>query len=121
MKKIASALIIIVIFLIFGFNVYNSKKEYYEKHVGFYNKNFSGEVKKITEGRGTIIYYNSNEYFYTFFCEDEYKIDEYIKVGDIVVKKTGTLEVCRNNTDNIIITSKVIKPEKSYFKYFFSF
>jgi len=121
MKKTASILIIIVIFIIFGFYVYNSKREYYEKHIEFYDKNFSEEVKKITEGRGTKIYYNSNEYFYTFFCEDEYKIDRDLKVGDIIVKKTDTLEVCRNSMDNIILTSKVIKPKKSYFEYFFYF
>ncbi len=119
-KKIIGSLIIIVIIIIFGFNIYNSKSEYYKKHIEFYNKKFSSEVNKIVEGRGTKIYYNTNDYFYTFFCEKEYKMDEIIKFGDILVKKKDTLEVCRNSINNIIFSTKVIKPKKTYFEYFFN-
>lgn len=119
MKKVVSSLLIVLILLIFGFNIYNSKREYYKEQVEFYNKNFSGVVKDICEGRGTKIYYSSNEYFYTFFCEDEYKLDENVKVGDIVIKEFETLEICRNKRDNVIISSNVMKPEKSYFEFFF--
>ena len=117
-KKIAFSIIPIVL-LLFIFNVYNSKKEFYLKQNEFYDQIFTSEVTKIIEGRGTKIYYNSNEYFYSDYCEDEYKLEKIIKVGDILEKKTGILEVYRGDKNNMLINCKVIKPKKTYFQIFF--
>ncbi|KFF15772.1 hypothetical protein IW20_12775 [Flavobacterium hydatis] len=118
MKKAITLFVLVLIAFIFGFNIYNSKKELYQKHLEFYNKNFTAEVEKIYEGRGTKIYYSPNIFFYNNYCEDEYKLKETIKVGDIIVKKAEILEVYRKDKSNKIITCKVINPGKSYFQYF---
>lgn len=112
MKKVIVLLVIVII--IFIFNVYNSKNE-------FYNQIFTSQVVKIIEGRGTKIFYNSSDYFYSDYCEDEYKLEELIKVGDVLEKKIGILEVYRGDKNNRIIICRVIKPEKSYFQNFFTF
>lgn len=121
MKKAIGFLIIIIIFSLFTFNVYNSKNEFYLKQNEFYNQIFNSQVTKIIEGRGTKIFYNSSEYFYSDYCEDEYKLEELIKVGDILEKKIGILEVYRGDKNYKIITCRIIKPEKSYFQNFFGF
>jgi|694.fasta_scaffold18069_3 hypothetical protein len=119
MKKKIAFSIIPIILLLFIFNVYNSKKEFYLKQNEFYDQIFTSEVTKIIEGRGTKIYYNSNEYFYSDYCEDEYKLEKIIKVGDILEKKTGILEVYRGGKNNKLINCKVVKPKKTYFQNFF--
>lgn len=121
MKKIIALLVVILIIIIFIFNVYNSKNEFYLKQNEFYNQIFTSQVVKIIEGRGTKIFYNSSDYFYSDYCEDEYKLEELIKVGDVLEKKIGILEVYRGDKSNRIIICRVIKPEKSYFQNFFGF
>jgi hypothetical protein len=100
--------VLLIIVSIFSFAVYNSKSEFYRKHNEFYNQIFTAQVTKIVEGRGTKIFYNSNNYFYSDYCEEEYKLEKLIKVGDVIRKKTGILEIYRE--DFQIISCKVIKP-----------
>lgn len=119
MKKLIALLFGLIALLLFVFNVYSSKKEFYLKQKEFYNKTFTSQVTKIIEGRGTKIFYNSNEYFYSDYCDDEYKLEELIKIGDILDKKTGILEVYRDNSK--IITCKIIEPKESYSESFFGF
>lgn len=63
-ENIMKKIILLVIILIFCFVIYNSKKDFYEKSEEFYRKSFSGEIKKIIEGRGTKVYYENDSYFY---------------------------------------------------------
>ena len=107
MKKIIFSLLLLIIVSIFSFAVYNSKSEFYHKHNEFYNQIFTAQVTKIVEGRGTKIFYGSNNYFYSDYCEEEYKLEKLIKVGDVIRKKTGILEIYRE--DFQIISCKVIK------------
>ena len=114
MKKIIP---IIFILSIFCFVVYNSKTEYYEKSKEFYSKTFSGEIIKITEGRGNKIYYESDKYFYSSECENLE-----IKVGDLVRKNINEIIVLRKNSNGEYIEigkEQIKKPSKSYFNYFF--
>ena len=114
MRKIIPAIIVISIFC---FMVYNSKTEYYEKSKEFSRSTFSGEILKITEGRGSKIYYENDKYFYDSDCEGLE-----IKVGDVVRKSISEIIVMRKNSNGeyVEIGKEIIKePNKSYFNYFF--
>jgi hypothetical protein len=106
---------IILVFSIFCFIVYNSKTEYYEKSKEFYKSTFSGEILKITKGRGNKIYYENDKYFYDIDGLD-------IKVGDVVRKSVNEIIVLRKGSNGEYVEvekEKIIEPSKSYFNYFF--
>ena len=108
---------VILVISIFCFMVYNSKTEYYEKSKQFYANSFSGEIIKITEGRGNKIYYENDKYFYDFECDGLE-----IKVGDVVRKNINEIIVLRKNLNGeyVEVGKEIIKkPSKSYFNYFF--
>lgn len=114
MRKIIPAVIVISIFC---FMVYNSKTEYYEKSKEFYTNTFSGEILKITEGRGNKIYYENDKYFYDSNCEGLE-----IRVGDVVRKSISEIIVMRKDSigEYVEVGKQIIKePSKSYFNYFF--
>lgn len=107
----------IIVFLFFCFMVYNSKTEDYKERIKFRKSTFSGEIIKITEGRGTKIYYDNDKYFYESNCETLE-----IKVGDIVRKTYDEITVNRKNSNGeyVEVGKEIIKePSKSYFNYFF--
>ncbi len=113
MKKI----ILIVIISIFCFIVYNSKTENYENSKEFYRNNFSSEIEKIVEGRGTKIYYENDKFFY----EDDFRGIK-LKIGDLIRKNNSEIIVLRKNINGEYVevgkgTSK--EPSKCYFNYFF--
>ena len=113
MKKIISAIII----LIFFFIVYNSKTDYYEKSKQFHTKYFSGEIQKIDEGRGTKIYYDRDNYFY----ESDYDGIKLL-VGDVIRKSGSEITIVRKDINGNYVEigkGKSIEPKKSYFDYFF--
>ncbi|REG88748.1 hypothetical protein [Flavobacterium aquicola] len=114
MRKIFPVIIVISIFC---FMVYNSKTEYYEKSIEFSKSTFSGEILKITEGRGNKIYYENDKYFYDSNCEGLE-----IQVGDVVRKSIGEIIVMRKDSNGkyVEVGKQIIKePSKSYFNYFF--
>lgn len=107
---------------IFIFVTYNTKKQFYQEHKDFYKNDLNGVVVKIIETRGTKVYYDSIDFFYTDFCTDEYIVEESIKVGDIFKKKGEIIEFYREDNYGkifVVINCKVIKPNDSYFLYFF--
>ena len=109
------AIPVILVISLFCFMVYNSKTEYYEKSKEFYNSTSSGELFKITKGRGNKIYYENDKYFYDIDGLD-------IKVGDVVRKSIDEIIVMRkgSNGEYVEVEKEIIKePSKSYFNYFF--
>jgi hypothetical protein len=109
------AIPVILVISLFCFMVYNSKTEYYEKSKEFYKSTFSGEILKITKGRGNKIYYENDKYFYDIDGLD-------IKVGDVVRKSIDEIIVMRksSNGEYVEVEKEIIKePSKSYFNYFF--
>lgn len=123
MKKTISIIAILTIISIFALFTYNSKRIDYNTNIEFYKSDFNGKIAQIIEGRGTKIYYNPKDYFYTDFCENAIDIEKIIRVGDVVKKKDSIIKFYRvdndfNNTE--IFSSKVIKPEDTYFSYFFN-
>ena len=121
MKKpfgIAAAIFVISIFC---FLVYNSKSVYYEADKEFYDHAyFSGEVVKISGGRGTKIFYGESEFFYAGSLAND-SVAEIIKIGDVVRKRDSVLEISREDEENEmkqIATVKVKNPGDSYFWYF---
>lgn len=124
MKRSFQILTISVVIVIFSFVVYNSKRDYYAADKDFYyNAYFNSEVAKIVDGRGTKIYYNDSDFFYTDALKDNLEVEQLIEIGDIVKKQDSVLEIFRrdkNGDIQKIFTGKIEKPESSYFSYFFN-
>jgi len=117
MKKILSISIPIFIILVFALIVYASNRDFHIQHTKFYRSTFNSEVVKITEGRGTKIFYDNYHFFYTDFCQDNQEVENVIKVGDVVRKQDSILEIFRENSRKEmqrILTTKVGKPSKDF-------
>jgi len=98
MKRAFQILIIPVVIIVFSFVVYNSKRDYYEADKDFYyNAYFNSEVAKIVDGRGTKIYYNDSDFFYTDALKDNLEVEQLIEIGDIVIKQDSVLEIFRRD------------------------
>jgi len=112
MKKIISICLVCILLVV----VYNSKRDYYDNHLYFYDNSFKGEVTFIEEARGTKIFIEDKLFFYSSFYTGPV-----IKVHDYVVKNGNSLRVFRKvaNNEEIILEGIALKPESSYFKYFF--
>ena len=124
MKKLFTIIPGLIIILIFASIVYNTKRDDYKLHQEFYNKYFNGRIVKIIEGRRNSpgIYYNSEDYFHSRFCENSSDIEEIIRVGDVVKKKDSIIKFYRVDEDFNsveILTCTVKKPADTYFSYFF--
>ena len=113
MKKILP----VALFSVLIFVIYNSKTEDYKEKKEFYNSNFSSEIIKIETTRGTKIQCKDGNYFY----ESDYEGVKLME-GDIIRKNNESIIVLRKNPQDEyteIGTGKSIKPESSYFNYFF--
>lgn len=124
MKKKLTVIPGLIIFLIFASIVYNTKRDTYQLHKEFYNKDFNGSIVKIIEGRRNSpgIYYNSKDRFAPGFCQNSSDIEEVIRVGDVIKKKDSIIKFYRVDEDfnsTEIFSSTVIKPADTYFSYFF--
>tara|TARA_R110000868_G_C10542890_1_gene735128 strand:- start:62 stop:421 length:360 start_codon:yes stop_codon:yes gene_type:complete len=107
----------LILVIAFPVIIYNTKTDYYKKKVDFYESDLNGVVTQIKQTRGTKVYLNESEYFYL-----EQLQDKSLKVGDSINKKGSELNVFeKNNKDEYNYKNKitVIKPESSYFKFFF--
>lgn len=114
-KRILPVLLIIVACVL----IYTSKMSYYQNKVAFFEKDISGIVSKISEGRGTKVYYQESDFFYLEQC----KVNS-INIGDSLSKRRSSLKVFRKTGfDNFILfeEGKVLKPKSSYFNFFFGF
>lgn len=123
MKKTISIIAILTIISIFAVFTYNSKRNDYNTHIEFYKNDFNGRIAQIIEGRGTKIYYNPKDSFYTDFCENAIDIEKIIRVGDVVKKKDSIIKFYRVDNDfnsTEIFSSTIIKPADTYFSYFFN-
>ncbi len=110
---------ILILFSIFLFFVYNSGTEYYEKSIEFSRKNFSGEITKIVETRGTKVYYKDYDIENYFYLGDYSGVE--LLVGDVLRKRGDEITVMRKGNNNELFEvgkGKSLKPEKSYFTYF---
>ncbi|MFL1897264.1 hypothetical protein ACJRPK_16290 [Aquimarina sp. 2-A2] len=107
----------IIIILIFFALIYNSKKEYYSNKVKFFDKKMGGVILDIKEGRGTKVYYAKEDFFYLEQLESKS-----IMIGDSLIKNGTELSVYRKNGGEKFMFLKkesIIKPNDSYFKFFF--
>jgi hypothetical protein len=122
MRNIISIVVITLIVLIFAFTVLNSKRDIYNLNKQFYSENFNSEVVKIEDGRGTKIFYNSHDFFYTDFCSNSLILERNIKIGDVVKKQDSLLEIFRRNNKKQfvkILSTSIEKPTNNYFSFFF--
>ncbi|MFD2517730.1 hypothetical protein [Salinimicrobium flavum] len=113
MKKIFPILIL----LLAGFLIYNSKRSYYKNKTDFYEKNLNGIINQIKEGRGTKVYINESDFFYLEQLENKS-----LKVGDSISKKNSDLFVFEKNKNNgfsYLTTINVKKPKDNYYEFFF--
>ena len=97
--------------------IYNTKSDYYKNKVDFYESDLNGVVTQIKQTRGTKVYLNESEFFYLDQLQDKS-----LKVGDSINKKGSELNVFeKRNQDEYRFINKitVVKPESSYFKFFF--
>lgn len=111
----------IIIVLIFVIAIYASKTDYYESKKEFYKRSFSSEIEKVIESRGTKVYY---KYFdrESYFYLDDYEGVE-LKVGDIIRKTDDKISIMRKDKNGKYIEvgkGKSLKPEESYFQFFFN-
>lgn len=113
-KRVWQILLVLILFTL----IYNSKSEHYKNKVDFYNKNIDGIITKIKRTRGTKVYYAESDFFYLEQLEDKL-----LKVGDSISKKTNSELAVYEKIENehyIYLTKiKVMKPQSSYFKFFF--
>ena len=110
-------ILLILIILSVGVLIYTSKMSYYQNKVNFFEKNINGVVSKISEGRGTKVYYSESDFFYLEQCQVNS-----IKVGDSLSKSRSVIKVFRKTESEnfgIIEEEKVLKPKNSYFNFFF--
>ena len=109
-------ILIILIFLIF---VYNSKRSDYENDIAFFEKDCTGEIVKIKTTRGTKVYFTNKDFFYlnTYKGVKLNKGDSFQKLG------TEVTVFEKSKSGKIIFKGSglIVKPEESYFKFFFKF
>lgn len=104
------------VIIVFTF-IYNSKTEFYNKKVEFYDKNITSLVTEIKETRGTKVYLKNGDYFY--ISSIDYKD---LKVNDKLKKLNNEIFVYRKDKQGeyqIIHNGKAIKPQETYFRFFF--
>lgn len=109
----------IILILIFLTLVYNSKRDYYDNHIDFFEKSCSGQIVDIKTGRGTKVFYNKNDFFYL----ESYK-GVALEKGDSFQKLGSELTVFEKSKSRKIIfkgSGMIIMPEENYFKFFFKF
>jgi hypothetical protein len=144
MKKVLT----IIIVFIFCFQIFNSKREYYEVDMHFYKNDINGVITKIKEGRGIKIYYNDSDFFYlsqleskslsediannkktkkvywgsSGVHEEEILEIQSLGLGDSISKDGPVLTIYKKNKQGKYLSTikrSVNKPEDSYWDYFF--
>ena len=116
-KNLRKIWAVLIVFIFFGF-IYNSKREFYENNVAFYNKNLNGNILKIVNGRGTKVYYSAENYFYLDFYKG-IKLED----GNSFQKTDNDLKIYKKTTDGKLIfkgVGEMEKPQETYFKFFFN-
>lgn len=111
----------IIIFLIFLILIYTSKTDYYESKKEFYKRSFSSEIEKMIGSRGTRVYY---KYFgkESYFYLHQYEGIE-LKVADVIRKNEDVITIMRKDKNGEyaeVGKGKSLKPEESYFQFFFN-
>jgi len=107
-KNIWKGIILLIVFCLIFF----SKWRTYKNNVEFYKKDINFSVIKITETRGTKVYYDKDNFFYF----DTYKGDKF-ELGDSILKKNGKIKLY--NKSSLKGYGEIIKPKENYFEYFF--
>lgn len=115
--KLNLSKIVIAIIILFTL-IYNSKTSDYKNEVAFFNQNITGVITKIKQTRGTKVYYDKSNFFYLSQLQNRT-----VKIGDSISKIANSdLAVYKKNENGKFILQtkiKVLKPEDSYFEYFF--